>query len=178
MFDFETQNAIGKKGETLVKKYYEAQTDNEGKRQFICRDVTFDDQMKGADLFIINNELGARYVEVKTDTQIKDTDNFALEIMIVQDNGEKKIGAALKTFADFLFYWEYPTSTLYYWNPQDIVPYIIDWMYDNKYKIVEMSYGFSNELLMNAGGYFDKEYVWHDIPLNAPMEFLKNLLQR
>tara|TARA_E500000178_G_scaffold356599_1_gene435918 strand:+ start:13920 stop:14453 length:534 start_codon:yes stop_codon:yes gene_type:complete len=137
MFDFETQNAIGKKGETLVKKYYEAQTDNEGKRQFICRDVTFDDQMKGADLFIINNELGARYVEVKTDTQIKNTDNFALEIMIVQDNGEKKIGAALKTFADFLFYWEYPTSTLYYWNPQELVPYIIDWMYDNKYKIVE-----------------------------------------
>jgi len=49
---------------------------------------------------------------------------------------------------------------------------------DNKYKIVEMSYGFSNELLMDAGGYFDKEYVWHDIPLNAPIEILKNLLQR
>ena len=93
--------------------------------------------MKGADLFIINNELGARYVEVKTDTQIKDTDNFALEKMIVQDNGDKKIGAALKTFADFLFYWEYPTSTLYYWNPQELVPYIIDWMYDRKYNIVE-----------------------------------------
>ena len=57
--------------------------------------------------------------------------------MIVQDNGEKKIGAALKTFADFLFYWEYPTSTLYYWNPQELVPYIIDWMYDRKYNIVE-----------------------------------------
>ena len=27
MFDFETQNAIGKKGETLVKKYYESKID-------------------------------------------------------------------------------------------------------------------------------------------------------
>jgi hypothetical protein len=53
MFDFETQNAIGKKGETLVKKYYEAQTDNEGKRQFICRDVTFDDQMKRCRFYFI-----------------------------------------------------------------------------------------------------------------------------
>jgi len=49
---------------------------------------------------------------------------------------------------------------------------------DNKYKIVEMSYGFSNEVLLGASGYFDREHVWHNSPLNAPIEILKNLLQR
>ena len=68
---------------------------------------------------------------------MNDTDNFALEIMIVQEDGTKKIGAVMKTFPDYLFYWIYPTNRLLYWNPTELNPYIIDWVSDNKYKIIE-----------------------------------------
>jgi glutathione synthase/RimK-type ligase-like ATP-grasp enzyme len=43
-------------------------------------------------------------------------------------------------------------------------------------KIIEMSYGFSNEALLSAGGYFDRKGNWHDEPLNAPEEILRNLV--
>lgn len=43
-------------------------------------------------------------------------------------------------------------------------------------KIVEISYGFSHAALLLAGGYFDRKGMWHDEPLNAPQEILKNLL--
>lgn len=42
--------------------------------------------------------------------------------------------------------------------------------------IIEMSYGFSHEALLAAGGYFDREGNWYDEPLNAPKELLYNLL--
>ena len=38
---------------------------DEGKTKFIVRDAKEEEQKKGADFFIINNELGCRYVEVK-----------------------------------------------------------------------------------------------------------------
>ena len=135
MFDFEEQLAIGKKGELLVKLYYESQTDD-GKTKFIVRDARKEEQAKGADFFIINNELGTRYVEVKTDTQSFKTGNVALEIYIVHEN-KKSIGCALKTFPDFLFYWIYPTNQLIYWNPDELIPYIMDWIIDSKYRIVD-----------------------------------------
>jgi glutathione synthase/RimK-type ligase-like ATP-grasp enzyme len=43
--------------------------------------------------------------------------------------------------------------------------------------IVEISYGFSHQALLAAGGYFDRAGNWHDQPLNAPFEILKNLIQ-
>ena len=43
----------------------------------------------------------------------------------------------MKTFPDFLFYWIYPTNRVLFWNPTELNTYIIDWTYDNKYKIVE-----------------------------------------
>ena len=54
MFDFEEQLAIGKKGEQLVKSYYESQG-ADGKSKFIVRDAREEEQKKGADFFIINN---------------------------------------------------------------------------------------------------------------------------
>jgi len=42
--------------------------------------------------------------------------------------------------------------------------------------IVEMSFGFSKDALMQVGGYWDRVGEWHDEPLNAPEEVLKNLL--
>ena len=135
MFDFEEQLAIGKKGEQLVKSYYESQG-ADGKSKFIVRDAREEEQKKGADFFIINNELGSRYIEVKTDTRSEDTGNVALEVQIVYGD-TKNIGCALKTFPDFLFYWIYPTNQLLYWNPEELVPYIIDWLIDDKYRIVD-----------------------------------------
>ena len=83
MFTFDTQNEVGKVGETLVRKYYESQTNREGKAIFICRPAKYDEQMKGAALFVINNELGYKYIEVKTDTQSHETGHVALEFRYV-----------------------------------------------------------------------------------------------
>jgi glutathione synthase/RimK-type ligase-like ATP-grasp enzyme len=43
-------------------------------------------------------------------------------------------------------------------------------------KIVEISYGFSHTALLKSGGFFDREGVWHDEPLNAPIEVIKNII--
>ena len=54
-----------------------------------------------------------------------------------------------------------------------------DYVVDNRTQeglIVEMSYGFAHMGILEANGYYDREYVWHDEPLNAPEELLKNLL--
>lgn len=136
MFDFKQQLAIGEKGERLVKLFYERQTDD-GSTKFIVRKTRREEQLKGADLFIINNELGMKYVEVKTDTQTKDTGNVALEIQIVQDDGTMQTGCQFKTFTDFMFYWAYPTNQLYYWNPEQLIPFIVDWLREDKYRIIE-----------------------------------------
>lgn len=48
----------------------------------------------------------------------------------------------------------------------------------NKGIIVEMSYGFSHTAILGAGGYYDRDYKWHEEPLNAPAELLRNLLNR
>ena len=44
--------------------------------------------------------------------------------------------------------------------------------------IVEMSYGFSHNAILSAGGYFDRDCVWHDEPLIVPFEILANLLSK
>ena len=80
--------------------------------------------------------MDTKYFEVKTDTQSVTTDNVAMEIQIVHPT-KKTIGCALKTFPDYLFYWIYPTNRLLYWNPTELNPYIIDWVSDKKYKIIE-----------------------------------------
>lgn len=43
-------------------------------------------------------------------------------------------------------------------------------------KIIEISYGFSHKAQMDLGGYWDKDDNWHDEPLNAPVEIIKNLI--
>ena len=137
MFDFEEQLEIGKQGEKLIKLYYQSQTTEEGKNKFIVRDARKEEQLKGADMFVINNELGTRYIEVKTDTRAEDTGNVALEIQIVYGDTDKRIGCALKTFPDFLMYWIYPTNRILYWNPEHLIPYITDWIINKEYRIVD-----------------------------------------
>ena len=80
--------------------------------------------------------MDTKYFEVKTDTQSVTTNNVALEIQIVHPT-KKTIGCAMKTFPDYLFYWIYPTNRLLYWNPTELNPYIIDWVDEKKYKIIE-----------------------------------------
>jgi len=137
MFDFKEQLEIGKQGEKLVKGYYEAQQTEEGKNLYIVRDARPDEQARGADFFILNNKLGFRYVEVKTDTQAQDTGNVALEIQIVQDDGTKQAGCQFKTFSDFMFYWIYPSNELLYWQPTELLPYLVDWIMEGTYRIVD-----------------------------------------
>lgn len=54
--------------------------------------------------------------------------------------------------------------------------YVID-KRTNTGKIVEISYAFSHTALLGAGGYWDRNGVWHEEPLNAPHEILKNLIR-
>lgn len=42
-------------------------------------------------------------------------------------------------------------------------------------KIIEISYGFSYQAVLQAGGYFDKKGKWYNEPLNVPNEIIKNL---
>ena len=137
MFNFEEQLEIGKQGEKLIKRFYETQKTEEDKNKYIVRDARKEEQLKGADFFIISNELGTRYVEVKTDTRAEQTGNVALEIQIVYGDTDKRIGCALKTFPDFLMYWIYPTNRVLYWNPERLIPYIMDWIINQEHRIVD-----------------------------------------
>jgi glutathione synthase/RimK-type ligase-like ATP-grasp enzyme len=47
---------------------------------------------------------------------------------------------------------------------------------DNTPKIVEISYGFSHTAQIGLGGYWNREDIWHEQPLNATIEILKMLL--
>lgn len=42
--------------------------------------------------------------------------------------------------------------------------------------IVEISYGFSHQALLDAKGYFDRSGNWHDEPMNAPVEIVNQLI--
>lgn len=44
-------------------------------------------------------------------------------------------------------------------------------------KIIEMSFGFAHKALLDANGYWDRFYIWHDEPINAPHEILQNLIK-
>ena len=127
---------MGEQGERLVKLFYESKREEE-KQLYIVRDAQDWEQVQGADFFVVNNRLGTKYFEVKTDTQAKDTGNVALEIQIVDNDGFKSIGCAMKTFPDFLFYWIRPSTEILYWNPKKLNPWIIDWIADGQHKIVE-----------------------------------------
>jgi glutathione synthase/RimK-type ligase-like ATP-grasp enzyme len=47
---------------------------------------------------------------------------------------------------------------------------------NDKGVIIEMSYGFSWSALFAAGGYFDRAGNWHNEPMNAPEEIIKNMI--
>lgn len=51
--------------------------------------------------------------------------------------------------------------------------YVID-NSNNDCKIVEISYGFSSQALLDAGGYFNRQGQWIEEPLNVPQEIIKN----
>lgn len=43
--------------------------------------------------------------------------------------------------------------------------------------IIEMSYGFSHTALMDARGYWDSNFIWHDEVLNVPNEIIKLMMK-
>ena len=52
--------------------------------------------------------------------------------------------------------------------------YVID-KKTNEGKIIEMCFGFNHEALLEMNGYWDRNLVWHNKPLNAPEEVLDKL---
>ena len=46
----------------------------------------------------------------------------------------------------------------------------------NKPVILEVSYGFSHEAQIGANGYYDRNFIWHDVPFNPPRELLKKII--
>ena len=162
--DFHTDYNVGKLGENLIRAYYNAQRTADDKRIYITRETKLEEQIKGADLFVMNNELNYKYVEVKTDTQMKDTENFALEYMIEYRTGFKTIGCQMKTYPDYMFYWQHPTNVIYYWEPDKLNPYIVDWLMSDKYKKVktENKKFFSRSLLVPIRDMLDTTLV-HEI---------------
>lgn len=150
---------MGQKGEELVKLFYESKREG-AKNIYIVRPTKEWEQKQGADFFVVNNELGTKYFEVKTDTQTKDTGNVALEIQIVYGDTDKRIGCALKTFPDYLFYWVYPTQDILYWNPQELNPFIVDWIAEGKRVVeVENKNFFSRTMLIPMEEMFDTGVV-------------------
>jgi hypothetical protein len=43
--------------------------------------------------------------------------------------------------------------------------------------ILEVSYGFSHEAQINAGGYFDRDGLWYPIPFNPPVYLIECLIK-
>ena len=140
---------MGEQGERLVRLFYESKRKEE-KAIYIVRQAKPWEQQQGADFFVVNDELGTKYFEVKTDTQAKDTGNVALEIQIVDNDGFKSIGCAMKTFPDYLFYWIHPTTEILYYDPKKLNPWIVDWIADGNHRVVkaENKNFFSRSLLV------------------------------
>jgi glutathione synthase/RimK-type ligase-like ATP-grasp enzyme len=44
-------------------------------------------------------------------------------------------------------------------------------------KVVEISYGFNHMAIIEANGYFDRDGVWYDEPLNVPLELIAKMLK-
>lgn len=44
-------------------------------------------------------------------------------------------------------------------------------------KIIEMCFGFDAEAIWQCGGFFDRNCVWHDEPMNCREEIIKNLMR-
>nr|WP_218917939.1 hypothetical protein [Draconibacterium orientale] len=55
--------------------------------------------------------------------------------------------------------------------------YVVD-KSTKKGKIIEMSFGFAHQALIGANGYWDRDLQWHNEPVNAPHEIIKNLLKK
>lgn len=53
--------------------------------------------------------------------------------------------------------------------------YVID-KRTNEGKIIEMCYGFDFDAIKACGGYWDQDLIWHNEPLDARREIIKNLL--
>ena len=48
---------------------------------------------------------------------------------------------------------------------------------DQKGFIVEMCHGFDHEAIAGSNGYWDRELVWHDVPLNVGTEIIKTIVE-
>jgi len=136
-FNFKDQDKIGKIGEKLILAHYNSIEDEKG-HKFHARKTRMEEQLKGADIWVFNTQLNSKFIEVKTDTQINETNNLALEYLIEQESGELAIGCQMKTFADYMMYWTYPTNFVRYWNPTNLLPFLLTWIKNDTYRTVKV----------------------------------------
>ena len=136
-YNFAEQDKVGKMGEQLILKHYNTITDETGNK-YHARPTRMEEQLQGADIWVFNQELKDNFIEVKTDTQIQDTNNVALEYLIEQENGELQIGCQMKTFADFMMYWTYPTNFVRFWKPRVLQPYLLTWIKEDEYRSIKV----------------------------------------
>ncbi len=110
-------------GRQLLRRWYEDIVDSNGKTVYVVRPAGPEESEKGADFFIVSNELESKYLKIKTDKTTKDNNLVSLELY--KENDRLEIGEAMQTFPDYFFYWIYPTAELLYWNPSELNPYLM-----------------------------------------------------
>ncbi len=110
-------------GRLLLKRWYEDIVDSDGNLVYVVRPAGEEEKQKGADFFIVSNELESKYLKIKTDKDIKETNLVSLELY--REGDKLEIGEAMQTFPDYFFYWIYPTTELLYWNPAELNPYLM-----------------------------------------------------
>ena len=93
-YNFTEQDKVGKLGEKLILNHYNSIKDDNGNR-YVARATRIDEQLQGADLMVFNQSLKTNYIEVKTDTQIEETNNIALEYLIEQESGDYQVGCQM-----------------------------------------------------------------------------------
>ncbi|MBO71695.1 MAG: hypothetical protein CL508_05205 [Actinobacteria bacterium] len=110
-------------GRLLLKRWYEDIVDSDGNLVYVVRPTNEEEKEKGSDFFVVSNKLESKYLKIKTDKEIKETNLLSLELY--KEGDKLEIGEAMQTFPDYFFYWVYPTAELLYWNPTELNPYLI-----------------------------------------------------
>ena len=63
-------------GRLLLKRWYEDIVDSDGNLVYVVRPAGEEEKQKGADFFIVSNELESKYLKIKTDKDIKETSSL------------------------------------------------------------------------------------------------------
>lgn len=112
--DFNTSNAIGKRGEALTKQYL----DDKG---WLTLDTASHKLFQQLDIDLVLEKDGVVYtVDVKTDRHV--SKNFFIET--ISNDTKQTPGCIYVTKADFWFYYFEETDTCYVFKPAEMIKHI------------------------------------------------------